>query len=275
MPYKLANRNVLVTGGTDTPHKRGLGEAICLKFAAEGCNVAINYVSSEAKAKELKGRIEGEFGMKAICLRAVGAFSFSLRADIMDEANAYFVDKDMSQESDCIAVVKETIEGLGGLDIIISNAGYTRFSTFSDISAPTAEDWQKCYSTNVVAQSILMREALSTFQANEEGGVFIITSSIAGVITGGSSMPYSVTKAAQLHLMKCLAATQGPKLRVNAVLPGLLLTEWGKLYSEEDQERLKDRAYLKRVVNASLFPFMLSIRLRHVPYLRPAKGRLY
>jgi NAD(P)-dependent dehydrogenase (short-subunit alcohol dehydrogenase family) len=53
-----------------------------------------------------------------------------------------------------------------------------------------------------------------------------MTSSIAGRLAGGSSMPYSVTKAAQLHLMKCLAATQGPKVRVNAVLPGLLLTEW-------------------------------------------------
>jgi NAD(P)-dependent dehydrogenase (short-subunit alcohol dehydrogenase family) len=53
-----------------------------------------------------------------------------------------------------------------------------------------------------------------------------MTSSIAGRLTGGSCMPYSVTKAAQLHLMKCLAATQGPKVRVNAVLPGLLLTEW-------------------------------------------------
>ncbi|KAM0172500.1 hypothetical protein ACHAPF_007379 [Botrytis cinerea] len=93
-----------------------------------------------------------------------------------------------------------------------------------------------------------------------------MTSSIAGVIAGGTRdkilnlrdladelekgcMPYSVTKAAQLHLMKCLAATQGPKVRVNAVLPGLVLTEWGRLYSEEDQEKLKDKAYLKRVTD--------------------------
>ena len=71
-----------------------------------------------------------------------------------------------------------------------------------------------------------MKAALSTFNANAEGGVFIITSSIAGRNTGGSSMPYSVTKAAQLHLMKCLANTQGPRIRVNAVLPGWLETEW-------------------------------------------------
>jgi len=79
---------------------------------------------------------------------------------------------------------------------------------------------------NVKAHIYLLREALSTFNSNAEGGVYIITSSIAGRIASGSSMPYSVTKAAQLHLMKCLAATQGPKVRVNAVLPGWLNTEW-------------------------------------------------
>jgi NAD(P)-dependent dehydrogenase (short-subunit alcohol dehydrogenase family) len=72
----------------------------------------------------------------------------------------------------------------------------------------------------------LLREALPTFNENPEGGVFIITSSIAGQSIGGSSMAYSVTKAAQLHLMRCLTQTQGSKVRINAVLPGLLLTEW-------------------------------------------------
>jgi hypothetical protein len=109
----------------------------------------------------------------------------------------------MALEKECIFVVEETIKSFGGLDILISNAvsilihinhnpnpnnpqGYTRFSTFSDLNAPTADDWQKCYAVNVVAQSILMRTALPTFEANAEGGVFIITSSIAGVIAGGS-----------------------------------------------------------------------------------------
>jgi NAD(P)-dependent dehydrogenase (short-subunit alcohol dehydrogenase family) len=64
----------------------------------------------------------------------------------------------------------------------------------------------------------LLRAALPTFNANPEGGAMISLS--------GSSMPYSITKCAQLHLMRCLAQTQGPKVRVNAVLPGLLLTEW-------------------------------------------------
>jgi NAD(P)-dependent dehydrogenase (short-subunit alcohol dehydrogenase family) len=91
----------------------------------------------------------------------------------------------------------------------------------------------------------LFREALPTFNANPEGGVFLITSSVAGTSLSGSSMAYSVTKAAQLHLMRALAKTQGSKVRVNAVLPGLLLTEWGLKYSPEMIEAIKDMAALK------------------------------
>jgi NAD(P)-dependent dehydrogenase (short-subunit alcohol dehydrogenase family) len=129
--------------------------------------------------------------------------------------------------------------------------GYTRFSNFADLSAPTAADWDTCFAVNVRAQTHLLHAALATFNANPDGGSFIVTSSIAGIRPGGSSMPYSVTKAAQLHLMRCLAATQGPKVRVNAVLPGLLLTEWGQLYGEERIRRLEERAWLKKVVGFS------------------------
>ena len=61
-------------------------------------------------------------------------------------------------------------------------------------------------------------------------------------------MGYSVTKAAGLHLMRCIAATHGPSVRINAVLPGLLLTEWGLRYSEDRIKMLKDKAVLKTEV---------------------------
>ncbi|TVY17661.1 Granaticin polyketide synthase putative ketoacyl reductase 2 [Lachnellula arida] len=217
MPYSLKGRNVLITGGS-----RGLGELICLKFAAEGCNVAVNYNASEDRAKEVAGKVEG-FGGKAVLIKG-----------------------DMGIEADCISVVQTTISALSGLDIIISNAGYTRFSKFSDLSAPTAQDWDLCHAINVKAQFFLVREAAPTFRKNPEGGVFVITSSIAGVVAGGSSMPYSVTKAAQLHLMKCLARTEGPKVRVNAVLPGWLATEWGTKYDPKDVEDLREKSLLKK-----------------------------
>lgn len=99
-------------------------------------------------------------------------------------------------------------------------------STFGDLFGNTDEEWDQCWTVNVKAQMQLLRAAAPHFNANPDGGVFLMTSSVAGVKQAGSSMPYSVTKAAGLHLMKCLALTQGPKIRVNAVLPGLMLTDW-------------------------------------------------
>lgn len=114
-------------------------------------------------------------------------------------------------------------------------------------------DWDKCFAVNVKGQHAIFKEAIKTFNANPEGGVFILTSSVASKTLGGSSMAYSVTKAAQIHLMKCLANTQGQKVRVNAVLPGLLLTDWGNLYGEERLAMLKDRAVLKQEVRQFVF----------------------
>jgi NAD(P)-dependent dehydrogenase (short-subunit alcohol dehydrogenase family) len=104
-----------------------------------------------------------------------------------------------------------------------------------------------------------MKAALATFNVNLDGGAFIITSSIVGIRPNGSSMPYSVTEAAQLHLMKCLAATRGPKVRVHAMLPGLLLAELGQLYGEEMVKQLEERAWLKKVVNGLFFFLILCV----------------
>lgn len=148
--------------------------------------------------------------------------------------------------SDIKNCIKTTIDAFGGLDIIIGNAGFTKFSNFKDLDAMSYEEWDKCWNTNVKGNHALLKEALPTLNANPDGGVFILTSSVAGKSLSGSSMAYSVTKAAQIHLMKCLAHTQGPKIRVNAVLPGLLLTDWGNLYGDDRINGLKNVAALKK-----------------------------
>lgn len=216
MPYSLKGRNVLVTGGS-----RGLGALICEKFAAQGANVAVNYASSKDRAEEVAKKVEAH-GAKAVCIQA-----------------------DCGVPEDNVRLVKETVEAFGGLDIIIANAGWTRFADFGNLNDLSLEEWNKCWACNVMAHLQLLQVAGPIFEKNPEGGVYIITSSVAGVSTGGSSMGYSVTKAAGLHLMKCLAATQGPKLRINAVLPGLLLTEWGLKYGEERAKFFKEKAVLK------------------------------
>jgi len=216
MPYSLKGRNVLVTGGS-----RGLGALICERFAAEGCNVAVNYVSSEDNAKEVAARVE-KHSVKSIVIKA-----------------------DAGVAVDNAKMIKETVEAFGGLDIIIANAGWTKFEKFGDLTGMPDDEWNKCWATNVMQHLQLMRDAKPIFDQNPDGGVYLITSSIAGISTAGSSMAYSVTKASQLHLMKCLAFSQGPKVRINAILPGLLLTEWGLQYGKEVIDGLKERAALK------------------------------
>ncbi|KAH7125394.1 short chain dehydrogenase/reductase [Dendryphion nanum] len=219
MPYELKGRNVLVTGGS-----AGLGEVLAYTFARQGCNIAINYFNRVEKAEEVKRGVE-ELGVKAVVIKA-----------------------DMSVVADCKRTVKEAIEGLGGLDIILANAGWTRFSDFADLEAMAEAEWDKCWAANVKQPHALLSAAKDTFLANPDGGVMITTGSIAGTSQGGSSMPYAVTKAAQIQLVKCLALTQAPKIRVNTVLPGLLLTEWGNKYGPELIEFHKNRNALKHEV---------------------------
>lgn len=216
MPYDLKNRNVLVTGGS-----AGLGALIATTFASHGCNIAINYFNRVDPAKAIASECE-KHGVKTITIKA-----------------------DMTSTSEARRAVRDTVEGLGGLDLIISNAGWTRFSDWKDLESMSEEEWDKCWSANVKVPKALLSEARDIFEKNPDGGHMITTGSIAALSQGGSSMPYSVTKAAQLHLVKCLAVTVGPKIRVNTVLPGLLLTEWGLKYSEERIESLKNAAALK------------------------------
>lgn len=150
--------------------------------------------------------------------------------------------------AECVNCIQETIRAFGGLDGIIGNAGWTKFTDFNDLDAMSEADWDKCFAVNVKGQHALIKEALPTFKKNPEGGFFIITSSVAAKSLGGSSMAYSVTKAAQVHLMKCIAKVAGEKARINAVLPGLLLTDWGNLYGDERINALKEASALKKEV---------------------------
>lgn len=217
MPYNLKGRNVLVTGGS-----AGLGELLSTTFAKEGANIAINYFNRIGPAQKVQQACQDQ-GVKAVIIKA-----------------------DMSSTSEARRAVQEAIQQLGGLDIIISNAGWTRFSEWNDLDSMTDEEWDRCWSTNVKVPKALLSEARSTFDKNPDGGQMITTGSIAAVSQGGSSMPYAVTKAAQLQLVKCLAVSVGPKIRVNTILPGLLLTEWGLKYSEERIQGLKNAAVLKQ-----------------------------
>ncbi|KAF7529439.1 hypothetical protein G7054_g9857 [Neopestalotiopsis clavispora] len=98
---------------------------------------------------------------------------------------------------------------------------------------------------NVKSHLWLMHAARKHLDETE--GAFITTASLAGVSHSGSSLAYSVTKAAQIHLVKALANMAAPKIRVNSVSPGLLLTEWGDRFSDEAKEANLQKTKLKRL----------------------------
>ncbi|KAJ5992964.1 hypothetical protein N7451_008688 [Penicillium sp. IBT 35674x] len=219
MPYSLQGRNVLVIGGS-----RGLGAIVAAKFAAEGSNVAINYMSSKETAEKVAADIASRYNVKTVVIQG-----------------------DAGKQSEATNTVKTAIEQLGGLDVVISNAGWTKMTNFADLDAMDDDDWDKCWNINVKSGLYLFKAAKSTLDANPEGGAFIMTASTAGLVPSGSSVPYAVTKAALIHLMKCLAQSQGSKIRVNAVCPGLMLTEWGQQFSQEKIDAMTDKMTLKKL----------------------------
>ncbi|KAL8694742.1 MAG: hypothetical protein Q9218_000668 [Villophora microphyllina] len=146
------------------------GALLAEKFAAEGCNVAINYNASEDRAKQVAEKIKKTYSVTVIIVKG-----------------------DQGILVDCENTVQKTIDGLGGIDIIVSNAGWTKFTEFGDLNALSEEEWDK-------GNLHLLRKALPTFNANADGGIFLMTSSIAGIGPSGSTMAYSVTKAAGLRL---------------------------------------------------------------------------
>lgn len=147
----------------------------------------------------------------------------SLRADCADRAAVG-------------SLVTQTLEQMGRLDVVVSNAGWTRMTTFANLDENVVdEDWDRCFVMNVKTHLWLMHAALPALEASQ--GAFISTASVAGVKPGGSSLAYSVTKAAQIHLAKGLAVAGGPKgVRVNCVSPGMMLTEWGLKFPEKKRE---------------------------------------
>ena len=143
-------------------------------------------------------------------------------------------------------LVQDTVSKFGRLDVVVSNAGWTRVTNFANLDeAMVEEDWDKCFTYNVKAHLWLCHAAREQLDKNE--GAFITTASLAGIKPSGSSLAYSVTKAAAIHLTKALAVICAPNIRCNSLSPGLILTEWGMKFSEEKREAARKATKVQRL----------------------------
>ncbi|KIL83889.1 hypothetical protein FAVG1_12866 [Fusarium avenaceum] len=220
-----------------TAASSGLGAAIARILAVElGMNVVINFNSNISRAQDLVKNIQAECDAR----RTESCNSIqTIQANTCDKAQIR-------------SLVDEAASRFGGrLDVVISNVGWTRMRQFSDIDDNVDEDdWDRCYVANVKSHLWLFhaaKEYLEESNKREAGGaIFVTTASLAGVVPSGSSIPYAVTKAAQIHLGKCLAKVAAPSIRVNTISPGILLTEWGLTFPAERLEIARNTNKLKR-----------------------------
>lgn len=154
---------------------------------------------------------------------------------------------DVGVKASVCGLVREAHATMGRIDVVISNAGWTRVTDFADFAQGLVDDdWDRCFLYNVKTHLWLMEAALPHLR--DTRGAFVSTASLAGVKPSGSSLPYAVTKAAQIHLAKSLAVILGGEgIRCNSVAPGLMETEWGLKFPEELRERIKKGTKLGRL----------------------------
>ncbi len=189
---RLLGRKALITGGDS-----GMGRAAAIAYAREGADVAINYFpTEEADAKEVVALIE-EAGRKAV----------AIPGDLRDEAF-------------CQQLVQRAIDGLGGLDILVSNAG--RQQTRASILDISTEDFDATMKTNIYAPFWIIKAAVPSLKP---GSTIIATTSEQAYDPSPDLYDYAQTKAATMNFVKSLAKQLGSKgIRVNGVAPGPIWT---------------------------------------------------
>jgi 3-oxoacyl-[acyl-carrier protein] reductase len=219
---RLEDKAAIVTGGGT-----GVGRATALALAERGCSVLVNYSRSrdeaEATAEEIRGR---------------GARGVAMRADVADDAA-------------CRAMVERATSDFGRLDLLVNNAGTTRFIAHGDLEKVGDDDWDAIMAVNLKGPFQCIRAARAAL-ARDGGGEVVNVSSVAGVVGVGSSLPYCASKAALNVLTVALARALGPEIRVNAVAPGFITGRWlreglGEQVYEGMKRGLEGRVPLRRV----------------------------
>ncbi|MDA1276420.1 MAG: glucose 1-dehydrogenase [Verrucomicrobia bacterium] len=193
---ELKGKAALITGGS-----RGVGRATALALAKGGCAVAINFGQSRDEAEQTAAEIRS-LGVQAVCIQA-----------------------DVSDDRACRQMVESAVREIGRLDILINNAGTTKFITHSNLEDATEEIWDRLFAVNLKGPFFCMRAARPHLEASEDGNV-VNVASVAGITGMGSSIPYCASKAAVINLTLSMARVLAPKVRVNAVAPGFIAGKW-------------------------------------------------
>jgi len=209
----LKGKNVLITGGSS-----GIGQAIAVRFAEYGANVAINYLRQPEEAHDTEEQVHA-------CVNQVR----------QEGVRDILVGGDVSREDDVVRMVGEAIDGLGGLDILVNNAGI-------QISRPSAElssaDFDRVLAVNLRGSFLCAREAIRHLLAEDAPGSIVNVSSVHQLIPKPNYLGYSTSKGGMQNLTRTLAleyAAQG--IRVNGVGPGATVTPINRAWIDDPVKR--------------------------------------
>jgi 3-oxoacyl-[acyl-carrier protein] reductase len=204
----------LVTGGAT-----GIGRATVLALAKAGAaGVAINYRSAKKEADKLAAQVR-RIGASAVC---VGA--------------------DIKNEEEVRRMMQTVEERFHQLDVLVNNAGVTRWVPIQDLESLTDDVWDEILDVNLKSAFRCVRAAAPLLA--KSCGMVINVASISGIIAPAtmSSLAYGAAKAALIHLTRGLAVALAPKVRVNAVAPAFTDTPWMKKHYRADYDQVVAKA---------------------------------
>lgn len=224
------SRSAIVTGAS-----RGIGRAIALQLAKDGCNIAVNYRGSEAEAQSLCVEIEA-LGVKALAFQA-----------------------DVSDFNQAAELVKAAVAGFGAVDVLVNNAGITRDRLIAMMSE---EDFTEVIRVNLNGCFNMTRHVTRQMM-KQRSGVIVNLSSVIGIHGNAGQANYAASKAGIIGLTLSTAKELGSRgIRVNAVAPGYIQTDMTSALNEEQREKIASHILLGRLGQvddvANLVSFLCS-----------------
>lgn len=208
-------KTALITGAS-----RGIGREVAKLFARNNYNVVINYNKSEKEAQDLLEELNNE--------------NLSVR----------IFKADISNPQEANSLVNYTIGQFERIDVLINNAGISKFNLFTDISY---EEWHEVMNVNLNSVFYVTKKALQ-YMIPELQGKIINISSIWGIVGASNEVHYSASKAALIGMTKALAKELGPSnIQVNAIAPGVIETDMIKDIDDDTIDMLKYDTPLMRI----------------------------
>ena len=209
------NKTVLITGAS-----RGIGREIAKKFAKEGCNLVLNYVSDNTDVEKIKSEFN-EYGIDVLVLKA-----------------------DVSVFSDCENLVKEAIEKFGKIDILVNNAGITK----DTLIAMMKEDaFDKVIDVNLKGTFNVTKNVVP-YMMKKRSGRIVNISSVVGVSGNAGQCNYAASKAGIIGFTKSLAKELASRnILANAVAPGFIDTDMTECLNDTVKENINNQIPLKRM----------------------------